>query len=161
MPRRSWKHVRAGSLRQALELSLEHARERHNRSVERVADRMGLASHWTLFKWASNGRIPAVLIPAFEAACGLHLITAYLAGSAGKLLIDVPAGRRASARDINALQASMTDAVGALLRFADGKAEAEETIAALTDTLESLAWHRGNVERAREPELDLAGGDHG
>lgn len=50
MSRRNWKHIQPTSLRQALELCKDHAKERHNLSVERIAERMGLADHWALYK---------------------------------------------------------------------------------------------------------------
>ncbi len=39
--RRQWRRIQPISLRNALELCKDHARERLNRSVERVADEMG------------------------------------------------------------------------------------------------------------------------
>lgn len=159
MSRRDWKRVRPRDLRHAMELCLEHARDVRRMTVDRVADHMGLASKWTLYKWLESGRLPAVLIRPFEAACGATYVTQYVATSAGKLLIDIPNGRRSQPRDINALQVSFTEAVSALLMFADGDAEAEATIAALTNTLEQLAWQRANVERSLDPELDLFDGD--
>ena len=49
-PRRNWKRLQPTSLRNALELCKEHARERLNRSVERIADEMGITDHWTVYK---------------------------------------------------------------------------------------------------------------
>ena len=154
-----WKHRQPGSLRQAMEWCLEHARTRHNRSVDRVADMMGLASKWALYKWMESGRLPAVLIRPFENACGVDYVTRYIGHSAHKLLIDIPSGKRAGDHEINAMQAAFAESVTLLLRFYQGKAEAEETLAGLTSTMEHLAWHRGEVERHQAPELDLFQGD--
>ena len=71
MTRRNWKRIRPHSLRYALELCKEHARERRNLSVERIAELMGLADHWALYKWFQSGRIPANLIRPFEHVCGI------------------------------------------------------------------------------------------
>ena len=153
--RRNWKRIQPNSLNHAQELCLLHARERLNRSVDQVADLMGLTNKWVLYKWIQNGRIPTVLIRPFEAACGINYVTRYLAHSDHKLLIDIPTGKRASDNDINTLQVCFTDAVALLLRFYGGQAESGETLSALTSTMERLAWHRGEVERHQHPEFDF------
>lgn len=150
-----WKNRQPTSLRQAMEWCLEHARTRHNRSVDRVAEQMGLASKWVLYKWLESGRLPAVLIRPFEVACGIDFVSRFVAHSAHKLLIDIPTGKRANDHEINALQASFTASVSLLLRFYQGQAEADETLSGLTSTMEYLAWHRGEVERHQAPELDF------
>lgn len=59
MSKRNWKAAQPSSCCQALEWSLEFAKEKHNLSAERIAERMGQANHWTLYKWVSEGRMPA------------------------------------------------------------------------------------------------------
>ena len=61
--KRNWKRVRPTSLLHALELCVEYARDVHNLSVERIADLMGITAD-LLYKWLSNGRLPAMLIPS-------------------------------------------------------------------------------------------------
>ena len=153
--RRNWKRIQPRSLRHAMELCIQFAKEKHNLSVERIAERMGLANHWNLYKWMENGRMPAVSIPAFELACGIDFVTRHLAASAHKLLIDMPTGKKADATDINELQGGMTDAIGLLIKFYQGGAEAGETIAAISSSLSEMAWHRENVRKHSEPELSL------
>ena len=155
MKRRNWKRIQPNSLNHALELCLLHARERLNLSVEQVADLMGLANHWTLYKWQQSSRIPAVLIRPFEAACGINYVTRYLAHSDHKLLIDIPTGRKATDKEINSLQASFSSAVSVLLAFYEGNAEVDQALAELTGLMEELAWHQNNVERYSQPELEL------
>lgn len=155
MTRRNWKRVQPHSLRHAMELCKDYARERHNLSVERVAERMGLADHWTLYKWFQNGRMPVNLVPAFEAACGIDFVTRWQASSAGRLLIAIPTGRYATAEDMQVLQEVMHTAAGHLLRFYGGKAEASDALAAIQQAMEGLAWHRGNIEKHGQPELDF------
>lgn len=157
MASKRWKNRQPGTLRQAIEWCLEYARQRHNHSVDHVAELMGLPSKWVLYKWLESGRLPAVLIRPFEMACGIDYVTRFIAHSAHKLLIDIPTGKRASTNDINSLQACFTDAMALLLRFYDGRAEIEETLSSLTTTMERLAWHRGEVARHQMPELDFAG----
>lgn len=155
MTRRNWKRVQPHSLRHALELCKEFARERHNLSVERIAEKMGLADHWTLYKWFQSGRIPANMILAYETHCGIDFVTRWLAASAGKLVIEIPSGRRASPTDMQALQEVLHDTVGQLLQFYAGKTEAGDTLAAVGKAMEGLAWHRGNVEKHGQPELEF------
>lgn len=153
--RRSWKHVHPNSLRHAMELCLEHGRDKRNLSIDRVADLMGQASKWTLYKWMENGRMPAVLIRPFEHACGIDLITQYLAASAHKLVFDIPAGKPSDHSTMNELQCSFNGAMTLLIRFYENGAQAPETLAALTEMLTNIAWHRENAAKAVEPELAL------
>lgn len=144
-----------------MEWNIEFARAKHQRSVERVADLMGLTSKWALYKWMESGRMPAILIRPFEQACGADFVTRFIGHSAHKLLIEIPTGKRASGEDINALQASFAEAVSLLLRCYDGGVEASETIGALYTVMEQLAWHQGAVQRYQQPELDFLAGAGG
>ena len=154
MSRRNWKRVTPNSLRDALRLCKDHALEKKNLSVERIADLMGITAD-VLYKWLSNGRMPAQLIPSYEHICGIDFVTRWLTASAGRLLISVPTGRKASATDMQALQEVLNTAVGQLLQFYAGKTEAPDTLAAIQQAMEGLAWHRGNVEKHLTPELDF------
>ncbi|MDD5249668.1 MAG: hypothetical protein PHY45_11815 [Rhodocyclaceae bacterium] len=155
MSRRDWKKLRPRSLPHAMELCLAHAKERHNRSVEQVADLMALPNKWRLYKWVENADMPSRHILGFEHACGIDYMTQYHAHSGRRLLIDIPTGRPVEAEDLHRLQAMTNDAVGALIAFASGGATADEVIAATTHAMEGLAWHRANVEKHLQPELEL------
>lgn len=156
MSRRNWKQLQPTTQDHAMRLCLEWAKETKNLSVERVADRMGI-KHWTLYKYVDNGSLPSHLIRPFEHACECphHYLTRYLCHSAHLLAINLPLGRKAGAREINALQGSCTGAIDALLKFAAGELDTGSTLAALTATLEDLAYHRAEVERVSLPELDF------
>lgn len=154
---RHWKKVRPTSLLNAFELCIDHAREKYNRGVDRVAELMGEESHHNLYKWMATGRMPAVKIRAFEQACGINFVTRWLAGSAGFMAIDVPTGRHGTSDDVLALQETLNDAVGALLQFYAGKADQAGVIARLTAGLEGLAYHRTAVEKNEQPELEFSG----
>ncbi|EPO8089461.1 hypothetical protein [Pseudomonas aeruginosa] len=158
MSRRNWKRAQPRTMCQAVEWSLEFAAE-HRLNAERIGERMGLPSHWVIYKWASEGRMPAVLIPAFEHACGINLVSRWLAATGGKLLVDLPTGRNCTAEDMQELQAVLHTTTGALLAFYSGAADAAATLGAIQVGLESLAWHRGNVQQHAHPQLEL--GDHG
>lgn len=157
MARRDWKRAQPASLRHAMELCIEHARERRNLSVDRIADLMGLPSKWAIYKWMDSCRLPALLIRPFETACGADYVTRYLAHSAHKLVIDIPSGRRATTQDLNELQAGFSEVITLLLSFYQHERDVESAIGALTHLMEGLAWHRGNVERHRQPELEFGG----
>lgn len=159
MLKRNWKRVQPHSLPHAMELCLEHAREKLNRSVDGVAVEMGLPNKWSLYKWVENGNLPARLIRPFESACGANFVTRWNAISGGNLLIPIPTGRAVTAQDIQALQALLNATMGNLIEFAAGKREAQAVVDGLQAGMESLAWHKANVEKHQQPELDFGGDD--
>jgi len=150
-----WKNGCPANLPQAMEWCLAFAKERHNRSAERVADLMGLPNKWRLYKWMEDASLPTRYLRSFEHACGCDFVTRYLAHSAHELLISIPVGKRVAASDLHTLQEMTNDAVGALIAFAAGSVGAEEVIAATTRAMEGLAWHRANAEKHHQPELEL------
>ena len=157
MSRRRWTGAQPASLRHALELCKDFAKEAHNKSVERIAEEMGLADHWALYKWLQTGRMPANFIRPYERVCQCDYVTRWIAASAGRLTIDMPTGRRCSAQDTQALQELLTTAAGKLLAFYANKCETEETLCAIQAAMEGLAWHRGNVKQTQHPQLELEG----
>lgn len=157
MTRKNWKTVNPRSLREAMELSKEYAQAVHRRGVERIAELAGEESHWTVYGWMRDGSIPGKKIPSFQHACGINLITRWLAHGDGYLLIQVPPGRQVAAEDVQALQGTLNSAVGALLGFAAGKLDADQVGDELNQAMEALAWHRENVAKHAQPELDLGG----
>lgn len=159
MTKRSWKNVHPNSLRHAMELCIEHAEQKKNLSKERIADHMGLESHWVFYRWLKSGRMPANLIRPFEYVCGINLMTEYLATSAHKLLVSMPTGKGGSAVDINELQASFSEAIGLLIRFYQSQDKVDETLASLTGVMQEMAFHRENVNKGTYPELELFGGE--
>lgn len=155
MARRNWKRVTPRSLRHAIELCKEYAREKQNLSVDHIADLMGLADKWALYKWMESGRMPAILIRPFEHACGCSFMTQYIATSGHKMLVDIPTGKRAEDTEVLDLQTRFNESINLLARFYQGNAEAEETIGALTSVMAEIAGHRLNVSKAMTPELGL------
>lgn len=149
-----WKRVRPTSLRDAFRLCKDHAKDKKNHSVSRIAELMAVTED-TLYKWLGNGRMPATLIPVYENVCGIHLVTEYLAASTGRVVIEIPTGKPACALEMNELQAISTEAIGKLIRFYSGDADLEETETALTNTLKAMAQHRVNIHKAEQPELEL------
>lgn len=155
MARKNWKKVHPTSLQQAMELSIDHAREVMNRKVEAIAELMGLENHWNIYKWVQNGSMPTRYIRAFEHACGINLVSRWLAHSGGNLLIPIPTGRNVKQTELADLHQRFIDSFGALARFYEGKEEAQATLAHVTEMLEGLAWHHGNVEKRLQPEFEF------
>lgn len=156
MSRRNWKRVRPNSLMEALRLCKEFAQQRRNLSVERIADRMG-ATHDSLYKWLATGRMPAILVPAYEHACGCTFASEWLATCAGKLVVDMPTGRKGATEDLLAVNSGCAAALQLLTAFyADpAAADTEATLAALRGHLEQVAYHHHNVARYAAPELEF------
>jgi hypothetical protein len=153
MAKRNWKQVQPRDLRDAMDMCLEYAREKHNRSVDSVAELMGEVNKWTLYKWMQNADLPLRKIKPFEHACGIDFVSRWLVVSEGKLVINIPKGRKGEADDIQALQAATHDAIGALMKFYAEQTDAQATLFAIQIALERMAWHRGNVEKFQQPEL--------
>lgn len=154
MIRRNWKRVHPNSLRDALRLCKDHALEKKNYSVERIAELMDVTPD-LLYKWLSNGKMPVSSVPAYEHICGIGFVTRWQAASAGYLVIKAPAGSNASAADMHALQEALNAAAGQLLQFYSGKTDAAAALSAIQQGMEGLAWHKGNVEKHLQPEFQF------
>jgi hypothetical protein len=155
--RRNWKRIQPTSLRHALELCKEHARERHNLSIEGIAVRMGVTDHWTIYKWIQNGRIPANMLHPYEVACGINFVTRFMAASDNKLLIDMPTGRALAAADLVELHSGFGVAMQLLIDFYAGKADAGTTTEALMRHLNQVAFHHANETKHATPEFEFEG----
>ena len=159
MPRRKRTYRVPSSLSDAHQMCLDHALKRHNRSIKRIADLMGVKID-TLYKWLAENRIPAGMIGPFEHACRATFVTQYLCAQAHLLAIEMPTGRKMTPTDVTDLQASFHAACGLLIAYYKGEAEQDGTVSALAELMGQVAWHKANVERAASPELDLfVGGD--
>lgn len=156
MSSRNWKRYQPPTLRDALLGCKLYAVERHHLSVERIAERMGLEDHWALYKWIANGRMPLVLAPAYQHACGIDLVTRWLAASGHKLLVEIPTGRQAVQADMVELNTGFAKALQLLTNFyTTTGADTTETLDALRLHLEQVAYHQANVAKFSSPELDF------
>lgn len=153
--RNYWKSYVPTTLKDALYGCVEYAKEAHNRSVERIADMCGINSRDTLYKYISEARLPVGLVLAFEAACGINLVSRWNASASGQLLLDIPKGKTCTPEDINNLQAALTAAAGDLIAFYSETKGAADVLSTVTAALNELAWHRANVTKHDQPELDL------
>lgn len=73
----------------------------------------------------------------------------------GGLFVPVPTGRKPNPMEMAELQQVLAETTGALLRFYAGQADADATLGAVQQAMEALAWHRGNVEKHSQPELEF------
>lgn len=155
MTRRNWRGFYPRTLREALEGCKDYALQKHNRSVEAIAELAGEDSQWTVYGWMRDGSIPGKKIPTFQHACGCDFVTRWAAHSSGKLLIPIPTGRTVDVDDVHRLQGTLNAAVAALLGFASGSMDADQVGAEINAAMEALAFHRENAGRHRQPELEL------
>lgn len=155
MTRRIWKRVQPSSLREALDLCKEHARDRLNKSVDNIADDMGLADKWSLYKWIQNGSMPAKLIRPYQIACGIDLVSRWLAASEGRLLVDIPTGRAIKPEDLHQAHAGFAQAMGLISDFYAGKADQSATLESIRAHLQLMGRFHGNVQQHHTPELEF------
>jgi acetylornithine/succinyldiaminopimelate/putrescine aminotransferase len=157
MLRKRWKpEQRPTSATHAMRLGKERALIVLNLSTERIADLMGV-THDSLYKWLATGRMPAILIPAFELACGCNYVSQWLSTSAGKLVIDMPKGRKGSTADVMEVNTSCAAALALLTAFYDDPTaeNAKATQTALRIHLEQVAYHHHNVASYATPQLEF------
>lgn len=151
---RNWKRVVPVSLIEAFRLCKDYARERRNLSVERIAELMG-ATPDALYKWLATGRMPANLVAPYENVCGIHFVSRHLAASGGGLVVPMPTGRALAATDVQELNAALNTAVGAILAVASGSVGVAAALADIEAGMGALAWHRENIKKSEQPELEL------
>lgn len=142
------------SLRAAFEADKAHALKRRRLNVERLAELLGTTPA-TLYKWIETDSMPVRALIAWQHLTGSNHVIRYLASREGAVVVQIPVGREVTADDIQDLQMVLSQAPGALLKLKRGEIERDECVSALTSGMESLAWHRANVERQSQPELEL------
>lgn len=154
-PRRGRSTPVPTSLRAAFELDKTHA-ERHRRlNIERLAELLSVTPA-LLYKWIETDSMPIRAVIAWQHLTGASHVVRYLASRIGAVVVQIPSGRPVSAEDIHDLQAVLNDAPGALLDLRGGRITRDDCVGALTSGIESLAWHRANVEKSEQPELEFA-----
>ena len=156
MTGKNWNRIQPTNLAHAMELCIEFAKANDPLfSVDRLAESLGQQNKWIIYKWMAEGRLPACFIKPWEQRCGINFITRYLVYSEGNLFLKVSPGKKPKHKDINNLQIASSQTLTLLMQFYDGKTTGEETLGALTDVMQSLAWHRNNVGKAVQPEFDF------
>jgi hypothetical protein len=142
------------SLGQAFEMDKVYANKHRRLSIERLAQLMNMKPG-TLYKQIETDSMPIGALVAWQHLTGANNVARYLAAAEGGVLIKVPIGKAPTADDVHILQATLNGAVGALLGFMAGETDQATTLGKLSSALESLAWHRANVAKADQPELEF------
>ena len=153
MTRRTSKPVPT-SLKAAFEADKDHAFRRRRLNIERLAELLAVTPA-TLYKWIEAETMPAKAVLAWQHLTGAQNVVRYLAAAEGAVVVAIPTGRATTAEDVHVLQATLHGATGALLDYMAGHMDRESTLGKLGAGLESLAWHRENVRKVDQPELDL------
>lgn len=152
MRKQNWKAVRPLNLKDALDWCVRYAKANRHLSVEGIADIMGV-NHWTLYKWIGEADLPLRLLKNFEHACGIDYASRWLVESNGKIIIDMPRGKQCGTQDVQVLQSATHAMVGEVMRFYADLTDVDATLAAIQTALEQTSWHKGNVQKYRQPEL--------
>lgn len=151
---RNWNRVVPRNTLEAMRLCKDYAKEKKNLSVERIADRMNVTPD-NLYSWLGNGKMHLGLVQMYEHICGCTFISDHLAHSQGKLAVNIPSGRTLQDNDLLQMHKSFSSAMTLLASFYDGKANAEETLAAITEHMQVAAWHRVNITKHDQPEFEF------
>jgi len=142
----------ANEVQLAIAACLRHAKIERCRDIQDIAKAMGLPNHWVLYKWIETARIPALMVPSFEDACGAAFLSQSLAEASGLIAIKAPTAQAATAVDwaqANVLVAkAMADAAASI---AD-PAQWREAIKACNQAMNALASVRQQLS---------IGGGHG
>jgi len=145
----------ATSLRAAFEQDKRTALNKHRRGMERIAELMNNMRPGTLYDWIEDLRMPVGLLPAWEHATGGSAVMRYLVSRGDRVMIDIPRGKPQVATDVQGLQGVTHEAIGALIAFGNGEKTADDTMAALLHAMTAMAWHRENVKKTDQPELEF------
>lgn len=147
----------ASSLDDAIERQ-QDAANRLGLPPKRMADLMGVELK-TYYRWLADSSMPLNRVRQFEAFCKASHISEYLCTAQGnKVVVAIASGKKAMVAELAEVQANAADAMALLARFYQDKVGLAETVAALTAVLSQVAYHRENVMKTGEPELELFGG---
>jgi hypothetical protein len=144
------------SFTEALRMCKDYAKTNKNLSVERIADEMGLTAV-RLYQHLESGDMPFNRVRSFQRACGCNYVTQYMAHGDDCVLIKIPNGKKMSDEQMLNINSSFHKALSHLTSFYQNAANPELVVAALTDHMATTAWHRANVEKHLQPELDFDG----
>lgn len=142
------------SFTEALRMCKDYAKQKHNLSVERIADDMGLTAG-RLYQHLENGDMPFNRVRSFQRACRCNFVTQYMAYGDNCMLIPMPTGKNVSDDTMLNIHTTFNKAMTELTEFYKSSADPDGALAALTTHMESAAWHRRNVEKHMQPEFEF------
>lgn len=154
MRNHSGKSHRPTSLAEAFDLDEAHALQMHRRPRKQMEELMD-TDRTTYGRWVTDCRMPTSLLLQFSQFCGSTNVIEYLALACGKLVISIPTGKKAKASNLGEMQANFGKAVMLLEQFYQGQSDLSETLGVLNEVLSQVAYHRENVTKAGQPELEL------
>lgn len=132
----------------------DHAKAKHNLSVERIADEMGLTAV-RLYQHLENGDMPLSRVRSYQRACRCNYVTLYMAHGDECMLIKIPNGKKLSDDQMLNINATFHTALSMLTQFYQTAENPEAALAALTSHMATTAWHRANIEKHLQPEFDF------
>lgn len=146
----------ASSLDDAIERQQDAAAKK-GLVAKRMADLMGVELK-TFYRWLADSSMPLNRVRQYETFCGAAHISEYLCTAHGnKVVITIPLGKKAKVVDLAEMQSGFAQVVVLLDSFYKEQSGLTETVTALTTVLSQVAYHRENVLKAGEPELELFG----
>ncbi len=149
-------HSIPSSLDDAIQCQLATA-EKLGLVPKRMADLMGVDVK-TYYRWMADSSMPLNRLRQFETFCQASHISEYLCTAhGGRVVITIPTGKKAKASDLGEMQANFGRVVMLLEQFYRDQSDLTETIEALTCALSQVAYHRENVIKNGNPELELFG----
>jgi hypothetical protein len=149
-------HSIPSSLDDAIQCQLAAA-EKLGLVPKRMADLMGVDVK-TYYRWAAESSMPLNRVRQFEAFSQASFISEYLCTAhGGRVVITIPTGKKAKASDLGEMQANFGKVVMLLEQFYNDKSGLQDTIAVLSQVLSQVAYHRENVIKNSNPELELFG----
>ncbi|BBF86308.1 hypothetical protein DLM_2707 [Aquitalea magnusonii] len=124
---------------------------------KRMADLMGVDVK-TYYRWMAESSIPLNRVRQFETFCKASHISEYLCTAhGGRVVITIPTGKKTKASDLGEMQGNFGKVVMLLEQFYRDKTDLQETLGALNEVLSQVAYHRENVIKIGQPELELFG----
>ena len=132
----------------------DYAKAKHNLSVERIADEMGLTAV-RLYQHLENGDMPFNRVRSYQRACHCNFVTLYMAHGDDCMLIKIPTGKKVTDEQMLNINATFHKALTHLTDFYKQAENPELALAALTEHMATTAWHRMNVEKTLQPEFDF------
>lgn len=149
-----YKNKIPSNFSEALRMCKDHAKAKHQLSVERIADEMGLSAV-RLYQMLETGDMPIKKVKSFQRVCRCNYVTMYLAHGDDCMLVKMPKGKHMSDEQMLAFNATYSKALTELTEFYTNGQNPDGVIASLTQHMAATAWHRANVEKSAQPELDF------
>ncbi|NHR06492.1 hypothetical protein HA052_14960 [Chromobacterium haemolyticum] len=144
------------SLDEAIERQVDAAAKR-GLVPKRMADLMGVEVK-TYYRWLADSSMPLNRIRQFETFCMASHISEYLCMAHGdKVVVAIPSGRSAKASDLGEMQANFGEVIMLLEQCYRDKTSIAETLTLLSVVLSQAAYHRENIRKICQPELDFQG----